>query len=104
MAGKPSPTQPPARARLRLESLEERWLPALAVFSVNLYRDAGGAPGELIADDTVQVGETFFVELLAQDLRSEPTGPSSAATRRSGLPAGARPNANRPGGARAHGS
>jgi hypothetical protein len=62
------------RARLRPEPLEERSLLALAAFSINLYRDAGGTPGELIADDTVAAGESFFVEITAQDLRAEPTG------------------------------
>jgi len=57
MARKPTPKQPRYPARLRLEALEERSLLTLGAFSVNLYQDAGGGPGALITDDTVQVGE-----------------------------------------------
>ncbi len=38
-------------------------------FAVNLYADADGVPGDPIAGDTVQAGETFFVEITAEDLR-----------------------------------
>lgn len=47
--------------------------PALAL-DVNFYTDAGGAPGELIADKTVNVEQTFFVEVTAADLRVNPAG------------------------------
>ncbi len=56
------------RNRLRMEALEARLPLALAAFTVELYEDAGGVPGDLIADDTVEVGETFFVEIKAQEL------------------------------------
>ena len=36
---------------------------------VHLYRDVGGAIGAEILDDTVAVGERFFVELVAGDIR-----------------------------------
>jgi hypothetical protein len=56
-----------AAARVRLERLEDRALPAVAAFGVNLFRDAAGAPGEPIADGTLEVGESFFVEITAQE-------------------------------------
>jgi hypothetical protein len=54
--------------RLRLEPLEHRLLLAIAAFNVNLYEDLGGSPGNLIAGDTVQVGDPFFVEITAREL------------------------------------
>ncbi len=55
------------RPRLQVERLEDRSLLAVAAFTVNLYQDAGGIPGELIADDTLDVGESFFVEIIARE-------------------------------------
>lgn len=60
--------------RLRFESLEERSLLAVAAFQINLYEDAGGAPGELIADDTVEAGDTFFVEIMAREYDPDVSG------------------------------
>lgn len=57
----------PHKARLTIERLEDRSLLAVAAFMVNLYHDAGGFPGELIVDDTVSVGESFFVEIMARE-------------------------------------
>ncbi|MFV1979875.1 MAG: hypothetical protein ACC655_01865 [Rhodothermia bacterium] len=54
--------------------MEERTLLALAAFDVNLYEDHGGVPGKLIADDTVTVGQSFFVEITAEDLQPTPLG------------------------------
>ena len=60
----------PAGRRWRFEALEDRRLLAAQYdFAVNLYADAGGVPGELLAGDTVQAGESFFVEITAEDLR-----------------------------------
>lgn len=56
-----------AKRLMRCEQLEDRSLLAIAAFTVNLYEDAGGVPGQLISDDAVQVGETFFVEIMARE-------------------------------------
>ena len=53
---------------LHVEQLEPRLCAVVAAFTVNLYEDAGGVPGDLIADDTVEVGEAFFVEIMAREL------------------------------------
>src|SRR5688572_18549188 len=55
------------RRRLQLERLEDRSLMAVAAFSVNLYEDVNGAPGELISSDTVAPGQQFFLEILATE-------------------------------------
>lgn len=47
---------------------------ALLGIGVNLYEDAGGVPGAPIEDRSVAVGDTFFVEITAQDLRATPQG------------------------------
>jgi uncharacterized repeat protein (TIGR01451 family) len=60
--------------RLRVEQLEDRRLLAQYAFAINLYADRGGSPGDLIADDRIQAGEAFFVEITAEDLRTEPQG------------------------------
>jgi hypothetical protein len=63
------------KRRLTIESLETRQVMApLLGIQVNLYEDAGGVPGALITDDTVDVGATFFVEITAQDVRHRPKG------------------------------
>ena len=56
----------PARP-LRVERLEERSLLAVAAFSLQLREDLGGVPGEVLAADEVEVGDCFFVEILAQE-------------------------------------
>lgn len=63
-----------ARARLQFEALDERAMLAVAGFEFHLYADAGGAPGEPIAADAVPVGDRFFVEITAQDLRTDAAG------------------------------
>ena len=63
-----------ARARLCIEALEERALLTIAGFEMNLFADDGGVPGELISTDTVEVGESFFVEITAADRRQDATG------------------------------
>jgi hypothetical protein len=52
---------------LTFERLESRRLAASAEFNVNLYENVGGVLGDLIADDTVEVGDQFFVEITARD-------------------------------------
>ena len=59
---------------LRVEQLEARQLLAQYALAVNLYADDGGVPGALIADARIEVGDTFFVEITAEDLRDEPLG------------------------------
>jgi hypothetical protein len=56
----------PSRA-LRFESLENRLPLATAAFMVNLYHDDSGVPGAEITNDTVAVGDSFFVEITAQE-------------------------------------
>ncbi len=47
---------------------------AVLGLEVNLFEDAGGVPGNLITNDTVEIGESFFVEIAAEDLREVPEG------------------------------
>ena len=61
-----SRSRKPYSTRLRLEPLENRRLLAVAGFTVNLYTDAGGSAGQLIAGNTIQAGQTFFAEIDAQ--------------------------------------
>jgi hypothetical protein len=56
-----------SRPRLRLERLEDRSLLAVASFAVNLYHDDGGVPGAPLADDTVEVGQSFFAQIVARE-------------------------------------
>jgi hypothetical protein len=56
------------------EPLEDRRVLSVFGLGINLYEDDGGVPGNLIADDTVQVGESFFVEITAHDTRAQPSG------------------------------
>lgn len=56
----------PARP-LCVERLEDRSLLAVAAFSLQLREDLGGVPGEVLAADEVEVGDCFFVEILAQE-------------------------------------
>lgn len=58
---------PARRHRLRFETLEERSLLAVAALHFNLYEDVGGSPGPRIANDTVRVGQSFFVEVTARE-------------------------------------
>ena len=67
-------TQGRGVTRLRVEQLEDRRLLAQYAFAINLYADDGGSPGELIPDDRIQAGDAFFVEITAEDLRTEPLG------------------------------
>lgn len=55
------------RSRRRFERLEDRSLLAVASFAVNLYHDDGGVPGALMTDDTVEVGQTFFAQIVARE-------------------------------------
>ena len=52
--------------RLSLEPLEARRVLAFVGLGVNLFEDVGGAPGDLIADDTVSIGQTFFAEITVE--------------------------------------
>ena len=63
-----------AQRKLLLESLENRSLLATMALQVNLYADNGGAPGALIANDTVTPGQDFWVEISAQDTSAAPSG------------------------------
>lgn len=56
-----------ATRRLRVESLEARRLLAVAAFQTELYSDNGGVPGELLVDNTVTAGETFFLRVTAEE-------------------------------------
>lgn len=68
----------------RVEALEDRRLLAVSVaqvqddasvaVEVNFLQDNAGTPGSLIADGVVDTGQTFFVELLVEDLRDDPAG------------------------------
>jgi len=51
---------------LALEQLEPRLCAAVAAFTVALYEDAGGVPGDATGD-TVEVGDAFFVEIMARE-------------------------------------
>jgi hypothetical protein len=59
---------------LQFESLEGRSLLAVAAFTIELLEDAGGAPGEKIIGDSVEVGQSFFVEIKAQEFHPLYTG------------------------------
>ncbi|MBB3207004.1 hypothetical protein FHS27_002818 [Rhodopirellula rubra] len=52
---------------LRLENLESRRLLAVAAFESELLADNNGVPGEVISDNTVAAGETFFLRVTAQE-------------------------------------
>ena len=84
---------PPLR-RLTMEVLEDRtvlstWLPssgwgesdlqssgneAAVVIGANLREDDGGVAGNLIPDSRVTVGSSFFVEIVAEDVRQPAAG------------------------------
>ena len=64
----------PSKKPLRFESLEERRMLAAAAFVASLHQDVGGQPGALISDGTVRVGDTFIVEITAQDMSATPVG------------------------------
>ena len=57
----------PAPRRLRVERLEDRSLLAVAAFTIELHEDVGGLPGAVLAADEVQTGDSFFVEIRAQE-------------------------------------
>jgi hypothetical protein len=57
-----------ARTRLGFERLEDRTLLAVAAFQIDLFEDVDGSRGDRITDDAVEVGDTFFVEILAREL------------------------------------
>ena len=52
---------------LRMETLEDRRLLAFAAFESTLLRDDNGIPGQVIADNVVEPGETFFLQITAQE-------------------------------------
>lgn len=53
--------------KLAYEPLEDRCPLAIVAITVNLYEDAEAGPGALIADDTVRVGERFYVEITVRE-------------------------------------
>lgn len=44
------------------------------VFEIVLYEDLNGEPGEVIPYDVVEVGDTFFLEVAAEDIRDPSHG------------------------------
>lgn len=66
-AGKSAGRRHIGRPRLRFERLEDRSLLAVAAFSINLYHDDGGTPGLPLANDEVEVGQTFFAQIVARE-------------------------------------
>jgi hypothetical protein len=59
---------------LRFERLEDRLLLTIGEFEIQLYEDADGAPGDRITNDTVDVGDRFFVEILVRENDPRVTG------------------------------
>lgn len=55
------------RSKLSIEALEVRSLLATASFLVNLYQDDHGIPGAEISHDSLEVGQSFFVEITAKE-------------------------------------
>ncbi|MEO8495444.1 MAG: hypothetical protein ABI614_10255 [Planctomycetota bacterium] len=55
------------RAHGHFERLENRSLLAVVSIGVNVYEDVGGSPGALITDETVNVGDSFFLEITARE-------------------------------------
>jgi hypothetical protein len=53
--------------QLRIERLEDRSVPAVAAFTIELREDDGGNPGQTLAADEISAGDSFFVEILAQE-------------------------------------
>ncbi len=57
------------------QGADESWTVAADVqLFVDIYTDAGGNPGARLDDDTVYVGQQFFVVISAADLRATPAG------------------------------
>jgi hypothetical protein len=77
MARKPYPSRTPSL--LRAESLEDRRLLAVAAFEIHLYEDVEGQPGAEIAGDTLEAGDTFFMEITAQEFHPSYHGLQSVA-------------------------
>jgi len=67
------------RQTLRFESLESRRLLAVAAFQTELLRDDNGNPGELIADNTLVAGETFYLRITAEEFDPLHSGLRAAA-------------------------
>ena len=63
--------------RLSLQPLEPRRLLAFIGLEVNLLEDNGGTPGDLIADDLLSVGQSFFAEITVQSI-DEPSDTEQA--------------------------
>lgn len=53
--------------RCSLEELETRAPAAVAAFHIHLFRDVDGQPGAEITNDTVEVGQDFFLAIDAQE-------------------------------------
>jgi hypothetical protein len=53
--------------KLQFEQLEDRSLLAVASFAINLFHDDEGVPGTPLADDSVEVGQTFFAQIVARE-------------------------------------
>lgn len=52
---------------LRVETLESRRLLAVAAFATELIRDNDGVPGEVIVDNRLTAGETFYLRITAEE-------------------------------------
>ncbi|MFN5514571.1 MAG: SdrD B-like domain-containing protein [Cyanobacteriota bacterium] len=52
----------------------DQLIPSSLQIQLNLLTDNGGAPGELISANQITAGQTFFVEILAADLRDNAQG------------------------------
>lgn len=56
---------------LSMQPLEPRRLLAVIAAEINLFEDNNGSPGALIANDTVDVGDTFFAEIAVQPIQEQ---------------------------------
>ena len=61
------------RYALTLEPLETRHMLSVVGLDVTLYEDIGGSIGNEITSDTIQQGQSFFVQITVEDLRESPT-------------------------------
>jgi hypothetical protein len=67
------------RSHFALEPLEDRRMLAVLNLGVNLLADFQGTVGTTLPTDTINVGDTFFVEITAMDVGGEGTGITSLA-------------------------
>ena len=65
--------QPTPIAATALAALVEDQGPILRL-KLNLYEDVSGTPGQTITGNSVEIGESFFAQITAEDLRDLPMG------------------------------